>query len=136
MSAYERLVSFARAEDQPAKWEVSLGYDQGRRVTAIESAVRAQLITHETGAKYLADLRIAPITEDGHAIAGLLTGEVRAKVSPKVREKLAEVRQIIGAAKERKEKERLKESKVIRVDTYLRKRKAREAIAELMRKSQ
>ncbi|MOA65768.1 hypothetical protein D3C78_1922670 [compost metagenome] len=61
---------------------------------------------------------------------------MRAKVSPKVREKLAEVRQIIDAAKERKEKERLKESKVIRVDTYLRKRKAREAIAELMRKSQ
>ena len=26
MSAYERLVSFARAEDQPAKWEVCLLY--------------------------------------------------------------------------------------------------------------
>lgn len=131
MSAYERLVSFARAEDQPAKWEVSLGYDAGRRVTAIESAVRAQLITHETGAKYLADLRIAPITEDGQAIAGLLTGEVRAKVSPKVREKLAEVRCILTASKAKKDRERAKESQRRRVDTYLRKRQTRVAIAQL-----
>jgi hypothetical protein len=131
MSAYERLVSFARAEDQPAKWEVSLGYDAGRRVTAIESAVRAQLITHDTGAKYLADLRIAPITEDGQAIAGLLTGEVRAKVNPKVREKLAEVRCILTASKAKKDRERAKESQRRRVDTYLRKRQTRVAIAQL-----
>lgn len=131
MSAYERLVSFARAEDQPAKWEVSLGYDAGRRVTAIESAVRAQLITLETGAKYLADLRIAPITQDGQAIAGLLTGEVRPQASPKTLEKIAEIREILGAAKKRAEKEKGKKSKVIRVDTYLRKRQTRTALAEL-----
>ncbi|MFK3815111.1 hypothetical protein ACI2KG_00625 [Pseudomonas sp. NPDC089407] len=134
MSAYERLVSFARAEDQPAQWEVSLGYDAGRRVVAIESAVRAQLITQETGIKYLADLRIAPITQDGQAIAGLLTGEVRAQVSPKVREKLAEVRCILKAAKDKKDRERIKESQRNRVDTYLRKRQTRVAIAQLMEK--
>lgn len=131
MSAYERLVSFARAEDQPAKWEVSLGYDAGRRVTAIESAVRAQLITHETGAKYLADLRIAPITQDGQAIAGLLTGEVRPQASAKTREKLAEVRCILKAAKAKKDRERAKEDQRRRIETYLRKRQTRAAVAQL-----
>ncbi|WP_409321363.1 hypothetical protein [Pseudomonas monteilii] len=131
MSAYERLVSFARAEDQPAKWEVSLGYDQGRRVTAIESAVRAQLITHEAGAKYLADLRIAPITQDGQAVAGLLTGEVRPQASAKTREKLAEVRCILKAAKAKKDRERAKEDQRRRIETYLRKRQTRAAVAQL-----
>lgn len=133
MSAYERLVSFARAEDRPAAWEVSLGFDAARRVTAIESAVRAQLITHEAGAKYLADLRIAPITVDGQAIAGLLTGEVRTQPSAAVREKLAEVRLILTASKARKDQERAKANQRRRVSTYLRKRQARSVIAELER---
>ena len=131
MSAYERLVSFARAEDQPAKWEVSLGYDAGRRVVAIESAVRAQLITCEAGAKYLADLRIAPITDDGQAIAGLLTGEVRPQTSSKILEKIAEVRCILKAAQAKKDRDRAKEAQRRRVDTYLRKRQTRAAITQL-----
>lgn len=135
MSAYERLVSFARAEDRPAVWEVSLGFDAGRRVTAIESAVRAQLISQDRGAKYLADLRIAPTTEDGQAIAGLLTGEVRPQASAHVREKLGEVRSILAASKIRKERQREKELQRKRVDTYLRKRQARAAVAQLKVKS-
>ncbi|WP_210669081.1 hypothetical protein [Pseudomonas protegens] len=131
MSAYERLVIAARAEALPAKWEISLGYDPARRVTAIESAVRSKLISQEVGAKHLAHLRIAPPTEDGHAIAGLLTGEMRAKVSPKVREKLAEVRCILTAAKAKKDRECAKESQRRRVDTYLRKRQTRAAVAQL-----
>ncbi|WP_152534851.1 hypothetical protein [Pseudomonas syringae] len=74
LSAYERLVSQARAEARPVVWDVSLGFDPGRRVIAIESAVRSRLITSESGSQYLAELRIAPITQDGKAIAGLLTG--------------------------------------------------------------
>jgi len=131
MSAYERLVIVARAEALPAKWEVSLGYDQARRVIAIESAVRSKLISQEAGAKHLAHLRIAAPTEDGRAIAGLITGEVRAKASPKVREKLAEVRCIIEAAQAKKDQARAKEVQRRRVDTYLRKRQARAAIAQL-----
>ena len=130
MSAYERLVSFARAEDRQATWEVSLGFDAARRVTAIETAVRAQLISHDRGAKYLADLRIAPITEDGQAIAGLLTGEKRTHVSAHVREKLGEVRSILVASKTRKDRQREKELQRRRVDTYLRKRQARTAVAQ------
>ncbi|MCW2272401.1 hypothetical protein [Pseudomonas sp. JUb96] len=128
MGAYERLVARARAEAIPTAWSVSLGFDPVRRVTAIESAVRMQLITQESGTKYLADLRIAPITTDGQAIAGLLTGAT-VQASPKLREKLAEVRSIVEAAKARQERERLKKAQADRVNTYLRKRKAREAIA-------
>lgn len=87
LSAYERLVSSARSEDRPVSWEVSLGHDPARRVIAIESAVRSQLISQEAGTKYLADLRVAPVTEDGRAVAALLTGTV-SRPSVNVREKI------------------------------------------------
>lgn len=131
MSAYERLVSFARAEDRPAVWEVSLGFDAARRVTAVESAVRAQLISQERGAKYLSDLRITPTTAEGQAIAGLLTGEFRPQVSAHVHEKLGEVKASLAASKIRKERQRKKELQRKRVDTYLRKRQVRAAVAQL-----
>lgn len=132
-SAYERLVSAARAEAKPTTWSVSLGLDPARRVTAIESAVRMQLITQQAGTQYLTDLRIAPITIDGQAIAGLITGST-AEPSPHLREKLAEVRQIVNAAKARQKREQLKKAQADRVDTYLRKRKFRAAIAAAQRK--
>lgn len=132
MSAYERLVTKARAEAVPTTWSVSLGFDPVRRVTAIESAVRMQLISQQAGTQYLADLRIAPVTVDGQAIAGLLTGSP-AMPSPHLREKLAEVRSIVGAAKARQDREKLKKAQADRVDTYLRKRKTRTAIAVMQR---
>ncbi len=131
MSAYERHCAFARAEAQPVKWEVSLGYDQARRVAAIEGAVRAKLITQDSANKHLADLRIAPITADGEAIAGLITGQVSTHASAKTKAKLAEVRSIIAESKIRKDREKRKEAQRYRVDIYLRKRQAREAIAKL-----
>lgn len=132
-SAYERLVSAARAQAKPTTWSVSLGVDPARRVIAIESAVRMQLITQQAGTQYLADLRIAPITTDGQAIAGLITGST-AEPSPHLREKLAEVRQIVDAAKARQKREQLKKAQADRVDTYLRKRKFRAVIAAAQRK--
>lgn len=131
MSAYERLVAAARVKATPAKWEVSLGYDPARRVTAIESAVRSKLISHEAGAKHLAHLQIAPPSEDGLAIVGLITGQVRAKASPEVRQRLAEVRCIIEAAQAKKDRQRVKDAQRRRVETYLRKRQTRAAIAQL-----
>lgn len=132
MSAYERLVTNARNDNVAAKWEVSLGFDPARRAIAVESAIRSQLITQDVGAKYLADLRIEPISENGQAIAGLITGQVR-RVSPHMREKLAEVRSIVTANKAKKELELRKAAQRRRVDTYLRKRQARAALAELKR---
>jgi hypothetical protein len=128
IGAYERLVAQSRAEAVPVSWSVSLGFDPGRRVAAVESAHRSQLITQEQAAGYLADLRIEPVTQDGLAIAGLLTGNVR-EVSAKNREKLAEVRSIVAAATARKERERAKQAQADRVNTYLRKRQLRAVLA-------
>lgn len=128
MSAYERLVTNSRADAAPIAWELSLGFDPERRAIAVESAVRAQLITHEAGTKYLADLRIAPVTEDGKAIAGLITGEQRTHISDRTRAKLGEIRTIIAAGKVSKKPQGFKNEQRKRVLTYLRKRDARHAI--------
>lgn len=102
MSAYERLVTAARTEATPVTWSVSLGFDPTRRVTAIESAVRMQLITQQAGTQYLADLRIAPITADGQAIAGLLTGSP-IQPSANLRARWQQVRDELQAHRRRKD---------------------------------
>ncbi|MCF8980028.1 hypothetical protein GIW46_17670 [Pseudomonas syringae] len=91
ISAYERLVGQARNDQKGVNWHVSVGFDANRRVEAITKAVQMQRIPQERGRLYLADLNVVPITQDGQAIAGLLTGQV-AKPSPDVREKLQAVR--------------------------------------------
>lgn len=128
MSAYERLVTSSRSDATPTVWELSLGFDPQRRVIAVESAIRAQLITHEVGTRYLADLRISPVTEDGKAIAGLITGEQRTHVSDRTRARLGEIRTIIAAGKVSKKSQGFKNEQRKRVLTYLRKRDVRAAI--------
>ena len=127
-SAYERLVAGARAEAVPTAWSVSLGFDQARRVAAIEQAVQMKRLSLEDANDQLLRLNLEPVTQDGQAIAGLLTGST-VEPSPHLREKLAEVRQIVDAAKARQKLERLKKAQADRVDTYLRKRKFRASIA-------
>lgn len=105
ISAYERLVTQRRAEAKPAEWSVSLGFDPGRRVIAIESAMRAQLITQEAGQRLLADLRIEPITADGQAIAGLLTGSAK-KPSAALRARWQQVRDDLEQCRRRKDIQR------------------------------
>ncbi|NOM41818.1 hypothetical protein, partial [Klebsiella pneumoniae] len=53
------------------------------------------------------------------------------QASEKTREKLAEVRCILKAAKAKKDRERAKEDQRRRIETYLRKRQTRVAIAQL-----
>lgn len=90
-SAYERLISQAREDRKRANWHVSVGFDANRRVEAIAKAVQMQRIPHEHGQKYLDDMRVVPVTEDGRALAGLITGEVTRPTSA-VREKLQGVK--------------------------------------------
>jgi hypothetical protein len=92
ISAYERLVGQAREDNRCVNWHVSVGFDASRRVQAITKAVQMQRIAHEHGQKYLADLSVTPVTEDGRAVVALLTGEV-ARPSPKLRVKLAAVKE-------------------------------------------
>ncbi|RMP22150.1 hypothetical protein [Pseudomonas coronafaciens] len=91
ISAYERLVTQSRIDQKGVNWHVSVGFDANRRVEAITKAVQMQRIPQERGQLYMADLNVVPISQDGQAIAGLLTGQV-AKPSPDVREKLQAVR--------------------------------------------
>jgi len=90
-SAYERLVNQAREDRKPVNWHVSVGFDANRRVEAVTKAVQMQRIPQDRGQLYLADLSVTPITDDGRAIAGLITGNV-VEPSPKAREKLKAVK--------------------------------------------
>ncbi|WP_030132142.1 hypothetical protein [Pseudomonas sp. QTF5] len=91
INAYERLVTQSRAESKPVNWHVSIGFDSNRRIEAVNAAVQMQRIPQERGRLYLADLSHEPITEDGRALAGLITGQI-VKATPEVREKLKDVK--------------------------------------------
>jgi len=92
ISAYERFVGQAREGAKPVNWHVSVGFDANRRIQAVTRAVQMQRIPQERGQKYLADLSIEPVTEDGRALAGLITGAVT-RPAPKLRAKLAAVKE-------------------------------------------
>ncbi|CAI8795296.1 Prophage PssSM-02 [Pseudomonas sp. IT-P12] len=87
IDAYQRFVSQAREDAKPVNWHVSVGFDANRRIQAVTKAVEMKRIPQEHGKKYLADLSVEPVTEDGRAIAGLLTGAVT-RPAPALREKL------------------------------------------------
>ena len=87
ISAYERFVSQAREDAKAVNWHVSVGFDASRRIQAVTKAMELKRIPREHGQKYLADLSVEPVTEDGRAIAGLLTGAVTLP-APVLREKL------------------------------------------------
>ncbi|MCK9802113.1 hypothetical protein M1B34_31750 [Pseudomonas sp. MAFF 302030] len=110
ISAYERFVGQAREDAKPVSWHVSVGFDANRRIQAVTKAVELKRIPREHGQKYLADLSVEPITEDGRAIAGLLTGTV-ARPAPALREKLLLVKssmlEMRAASAEKKDEMRI-----------------------------
>lgn len=110
ISAYERFVGQAREDAKPVNWHVSVGFDANRRIQAVTKAVELKRIPRERGQKYLADLSVEPITEDGRAIAGLLTGTV-ARPAPALREKLLLVKssmlEMRAASAEKKDEMRI-----------------------------
>ena len=87
IDAYQRFVGQAREDAKPVNWHVSVGFDSNRRIQAVTKAVELKRIPQDHGQKYLADLSIVPVTEDGRAIAGLLTGAVT-QPAPVLRQKL------------------------------------------------
>lgn len=101
IAAYQRLVDASRATGAPVKWRVSLGHDADRRVLAIEGAERLGRLPAPEAARLLADHRTAPISSDGQAIAGLLTGKV-AQPSADMRARWQELREVVQKGKRRK----------------------------------
>ena len=120
ISAYERFVRQAREEAKPVNWHVSVGFDSNRRIQAVTRAVQMQRIPRERGMLYLTDLAHEAVTEDGRAIAGLLTG-TPCQPSDKVRTKLEAIRADLDL--KRKEKAAAREAERCRVIAALNLRK-------------
>ncbi|WP_053151098.1 hypothetical protein [Pseudomonas sp. P97.38] len=87
ISAYERFVGRAREDAKLVNWHVSVGFDANRRIQAVTKAMELKRIPSEHAQKYLADLSVTPVTDDGRTIAGLLTGTVT-RPAPAMRQKL------------------------------------------------
>lgn len=108
IAAYDRLVGAARQLAQPVAWTLSLGHDAERRVLAIESAQRLGRLPAPVAQQLLEQHHLAPISNDGQAIAGLITGDV-VEASPDVRERLDEIRQGLRARQREREEARHQE---------------------------
>lgn len=105
LSAYTRFVDTARREATPAIWSLSLGFDPARRAIAVEDALRLGRLSAPEANAHLARLSIAPVTQNGAAIAGLITGRA-AMPTPEVRARLELVKsQIKEGAKKREERQ-------------------------------
>lgn len=110
LSAYQRQVDTARREGKPVNWKLSPGFDQQRRLMAVEEAGRLGRLPAPVVQQYRAQLTHEPITQDGAAIAGLITGHV-AMPTPEVRAKLRLVKEAVEESQAAKEKARLAEIK-------------------------
>ncbi|SNS16234.1 hypothetical protein [Pseudomonas segetis] len=95
ISAYSRFVDAARREAKPVNWSLSMGFDPQRRLMAVQEGVRMGRLSHEAAKEYGLQLIHEPITNDGLAIAGLLSGSPAAKPSEKMRARWQEVRKAI-----------------------------------------
>ncbi|MCG6540201.1 hypothetical protein MCB86_08950 [Pseudomonas sp. KSR10] len=105
LSAYQRQVDTARREGKPVCWKLSPGYDTQRRLLAVEEAGRLGRLPAPVVEEYRAQLTHEPVTQNGAAIAGLITGRV-AMPSPDVRAKLKLVKASVEESQAAKERER------------------------------
>lgn len=111
LSAYQRLVDTARRENRPVKWSLSPGFDQQRRLMAVEEAGLLGRLPAPVVQQYRAQLTHEPVTQDGAAIAGLITGRA-AMPSEDVRAKLQLVKAAVTenlVAKEQKRQAEIRE---------------------------
>lgn len=107
MSAYDRLIAEARQKGEPARWSISAGFDPQRRVAAIQQAVLMKRLEPMAANLALEGLGQPTINEDGRAIAGLLTGKA-ASPSPKVRDRLRQIRDEMRERSAEREADRLR----------------------------
>lgn len=105
ISAYTRFVETARGEGKPVKWSLSMGFDPQRRLMAVQEGVRMGRLSQEVANEYRLQLTHEPITNDGLAIAGLLTGSPVTPPSEHLREKWQAVRKAITEKTEERRKQ-------------------------------
>lgn len=111
ISAYERVVCAARQAAQPVEWSLSLGHDQDRRARAIEEVRVLGRLPAPAATMLLAHHNLPALTDDGRAIAGLLTHDAVA-ASPEVRERLAAIRSGLKSL----QREQIEERRAARID--------------------
>lgn len=134
-SAYVRAVDTARRQAKPVKWSLSMGTDPQRRLLAVEEAGRQGRLPAPQVAEYVEQLTHAPITDDGQAIAGLLTGNVVALPSPRLREKWREVGELVKRNKAEAEALREAKRKAEQDALAARKAEAEKALAKLKKEA-
>lgn len=101
LSAYQRLVDTARRDGKPVNWSLSPGFDPDRRLIAVQEAGRLGRLPAPAVERYVAQLTHSPITQDGAAIAGLITGR-QAMPSEEVRKRLQELKDQVRGSKAEK----------------------------------
>lgn len=133
IAAYERVVATSRQLAQPVAWTLSLGHDAQRRVLAIEEAQRLGRLPAPVAQQLLEHHGLEPVTNDGRAIAGLLTGDV-VEASPDVREKLDEIRRCLQEQQRQREEAHHQELLASRQAFEQRRTEALETIDQLQAK--
>ena len=131
LSAYQRFVDAARRDASPVQWKLSPGFDQAGRLVAVEEAGRLGRLPAHVVREHVAQLTHEPITKDGQAIAGLLTGNV-VQMSPNLRSKWQAVKQDIEAKKKAREEVRRAELEAHAEDLERRRAKQLAALDELV----
>lgn len=133
IEAYAKLIAAARSGAEPMTWSVSLGHDQHGRVTAIRDAERLGRLPAPEAALLLSQHTQDPVTADGQAIAGLLTGNGIAP-SADLRAKWQQVKEVVAEGKRRREVQERWDRRRQRRLFAARKAEQLAAVEELMRK--
>lgn len=130
LSAYQRQVDTSRREGKPVSWKLSPGYDVQRRLMAVEEAGRLGRLPAPVVQEYVAQLRHEPVTQDGAAIAGLITGHA-AMPTEEIRKRLLAVKADVQANLKAKQEARQAELARHRARFEAKRAKQLEALAEL-----
>ena len=133
LSAYQRLVDAARRECRPVVWSLSMGHDPQRRVAALEEAGRLGRLPAPEVQKQIRQLDHEPMTQDGAAIAGLVTGRA-AMPSPKVRQKLQGLKAVVMQNQMESRQKREAEATARRIDFERHRSEQLAALEELQEK--
>jgi len=98
--AYDRISAFNRDDGRMPKWYASLGTDPARREQAIRKGIETGLIEYQS----YAGLLPCKVEGDGAAIVAMLENKViPEEISPKAKEKMAEIAELYGKWKKKPE---------------------------------
>jgi len=134
IAAYERLVRTAREERRMPSVTVSVGWDAAGRTAAVEKAVQLGYMPKQQAQQYLP----APAAAPGFNAVALLTGrmEPAADAPPKIRERLAQLREELAEGDRRRARERAARIAAEAADLAGRKAQAQRLVDEKLKTQQ